>query len=250
MISLANKRIVVTGASSGIGAATAELCASLGAKVLLVGRDEGRLTQVAARLKGSNHVTFAIDLTHYDQLEERIVKILEDFGPIDGMVYAAGIEMTRPLKMLKPNHLQEVFEINVTAGLNLARLLTKSKNWNSAGGSIIYISSIVGEVGQPGKIGYSASKGALIAATKSMALEFANKQIRVNCILPAMVRTPMSEKLLDSLSSDARENIEKMHPLGIGSVDDVSNASCFLLSDVSKWITGISLVVDGGYSAQ
>ena len=82
-----------------------------------------------------------------------------------------------------------------------------------------------------------------------MALEFANKRIRVNCILPAMVRTPMSENLMASLSVDARENIEKMHPLGIGSVEDVSNACCFLLSDFSKWITGTAMVVDGGYSA-
>lgn len=249
MISLLDKRIVVTGASSGIGAATAELCASLGAKVLLLGRDETRLKQVCTRLVGDGHVVLATDLTIYDALEENLMALLRSFGPIDGMVHSAGIEMTRPLKMLKPKNLQEVFEINVTAGLNLARIFTKSNNWCADGGSIVYISSIVGEVGQPGKIGYSASKGALIAAAKSMALEFANKRIRVNCILPAMVRTPMSENLMASLSVDARENIEKMHPLGIGSVEDVSNACCFLLSDFSKWITGTAMVVDGGYSA-
>jgi NAD(P)-dependent dehydrogenase (short-subunit alcohol dehydrogenase family) len=249
MISLFNKRIVVTGASSGIGAATAELCASLGAKVLLLGRNESRLTQICTCLKGKDHVVLAIDLTDYDLLEENLMDLLGSFGPVDGMVHSAGIEMTRPLKMLKPKNMQEVFEINVTAGLNLARILTKSNNWCADGGSIVYISSIVGEVGQPGKIGYSASKGALIAATKSMALELANKRIRVNCILPALVRTPMSENLLNSLSNDARENIEKMHPLGFGSADDISNACGFLLSDISKWITGTAMVIDGGYSA-
>ncbi len=249
MISLSNKRIVVTGASSGIGAATAELCATLGAKVLMLGRDEMRLTQTCTRLKDKGHAVLATDLTSYDLLEENLTALLKTFGPVDGMVHSAGIEMTRPLKMLKPKNIQEVFEINVTAGLNLARILTKSNNWCNDGGSIVYISSIVGEVGQPGKIGYSASKGALIAATKSMALEFVKKKIRVNCILPAMVRTPMSENLLASLSSDARENIEKMHPLGIGTVEDVSSACCFLLSDVSRWITGTSIIVDGGYSA-
>jgi NAD(P)-dependent dehydrogenase (short-subunit alcohol dehydrogenase family) len=250
MISLFDKRIVVTGASSGIGAATAELCASLGAKVLLLGRDEIRLTQICNRLMGEGHVILAIDLTSYDLLEENLTDLLRLFGPVDGMVHSAGIEMTKPLKMLKPKSLQEVLEINVTAGLNLARILTKSNNWGTDGGSIVYISSIVGEVGQPGKIGYSASKVALIAAAKSMALEFAKKRIRVNCILPAMVRTPMSENLLQSLSNEARENIEKMHPLGIGTVEDVSSVCCFLLSDVSKWITGAAMVVDGGYSAQ
>ncbi|MBM4223158.1 MAG: SDR family oxidoreductase [Gammaproteobacteria bacterium] len=250
MISLNNKRIVITGASSGIGSATAELCAALGAKVLLLGKDEMRLTQTCTRLKGEGHVILATDLTSYDLMEENLTALLKTFGQVDGMVHSAGIEMTRPLKMLKPKNMQDVFEINVTAGLNLARILTKSNNWCNDGGSIVYISSIVGEVGQPGKIGYSASKGALIAATKSMALEFANKRIRVNCILPAMVRTPMSENLLQSLSNEARDNIEKMHPLGIGAVEDVSSACCFLLSDVSKWITGTAMVVDGGYSAQ
>lgn len=250
MISLINKRIVVSGASSGIGAATAELCASLGAKVLLLGRDEIRLKKISTRLIGEGHVVLAIDLTNYDLLEEKLTAVLSSFGPVDGMVHSAGIEMTRPLKMLKPKNIQEVFEVNVIAGLNLARILTKPNNWCADGGSIVYISSIVGEVGQPGKIGYSASKGALLAAAKSMALEFAFKRTRVNCILPAMVRTPMSENLLNSLSNDARHNIEKLHPLGIGSVEDVANSCVFLLSDVSKWITGASIVVDGGYSAQ
>jgi len=249
MIDLHNKRIVITGASSGIGASTAELCASLGAKVLLLGRDKIKLIQICTRLMGEGHSVLVTDLTSYDFLEENLTTSLRSFGPVDGMVHSAGIEMTRPIKMLKPKNIQEVFEINVTAGLNLARILTKSNNWCSDGGSIVYISSIVGVVGQPGKIAYSASKGALIAAAKSMALEFANKRIRVNCILPAMVRTPMSEKILESISNEARENIEKMHPLGIGSVEDVSSACGFLLSDISKWITGTALVVDGGYSA-
>lgn len=249
MIILYNKKIVVTGASSGIGAAIAELCAELGAKVLLLGRDEKRLNQIWSRLKGEGHVVLATDITSYDLLEEYLTAVLKTFGQVDGMVHSAGIEMTRPLKMLKPKNLSDVFEINVTAGLNLARILTKSNNWCADGGSIVYISSIVGEVGQPGKIGYSASKGALIAAAKSMALEFATKRIRVNCILPGMVRTPMSESLLESLSNEARDNIEKMHPLGIGRVEDVSGACCFLLSDVSKWVTGTSMIIDGGYSA-
>lgn len=249
MISLTNKRIVVSGASSGIGAAIAQMCAELGAKVLLLGRDEMRLKHIWTRLKGEGHVVLTLDLKNHDFLEECLTTMLSSFGPVDGMVHSAGIEMTRPLKMLKPKNMQEVFDINVTAGLNLARILTKSINWCADGGSIVYISSIVGEVGQPGKIGYSASKGALIAASKSMALELASKRTRVNCVLPGMVRTPMSENLLNSLSNDARQDIEKMHPLGIGSVEDVAHACVFLLSDVSKWITGASMVVDGGYSS-
>lgn len=249
MITLNNKKIVVTGASSGIGAATARLCAFLGAHVLLVGRDEIRLSQVFSELEGNGHVILAVDVTNYELVEKKLSEVLLTFGPIDGLVNSAGMEMTRPLKMLKPKFLQEVLEVNVIAGINIARLLTKANIWSIEGGSIIYISSIVGAFGQPGKIGYSASKGALISATKSMALEFACKQIRVNCILPAMVSTPMSEKLLDSLTEEARENIVKMHPLGIGTVEDISYACSFLLSDFSKWITGTSLVVDGGYSA-
>ena len=125
MIDLHNKRIVITGASSGIGASTAELCASLGAKVLLLGRDEIKLIQICTRLMGEGHSVLVTDLTSYDFLEENLTTSLRSFGPVDGMVHSAGIEMTRPIKMLKPKNIQEVFEINVPAGLNLARILTK-----------------------------------------------------------------------------------------------------------------------------
>ena len=157
--------------------------------------------------------------------------------------------MTRPLKMLKNKSLDEVMQLNLFSPINITRILNGRGIFNEIGGSIIFISSIVGLLGQPGKVGYGASKGALISASKSLALELASKKIRVNSVLPAMVKTEMSINLLEKLPDDAKIKIEDMHPLGIGSPDDVANAVVFLLSDLSKWITGTSMIVDGGWTA-
>jgi NAD(P)-dependent dehydrogenase (short-subunit alcohol dehydrogenase family) len=151
--------------------------------------------------------------------------------------------------MLKPKNLYEVLELNVVSGIEVVRVLSKPGNLNSEGASLILISSIVGFLGQAGKVGYSASKGAVLAASKSLSLELAARNIRVNSILPGMVRTEMSEKLMDSIGEEARNKIVKMHPLGIGTPEDVASACAFILSDAAKWITGTSFIVDGGYSA-
>jgi NAD(P)-dependent dehydrogenase (short-subunit alcohol dehydrogenase family) len=106
------------------------------------------------------------------------------------------------------------------------------------------------EFGQSGKIGYCSSKGALVAGARAMALELIAKKIRVNCISPAVVGTEMSQTLLDSLSPEAQNEIIKMHPMGIGQPLDIANGCVYLLSDASKWITGINLFIDGGYGAK
>ncbi len=114
----------------------------------------------------------------------------------------------------------------------------------------MFISSVMGSLGQPAKAAYCMSKGGLVAASKALALELANKKIRVNCISPGMVTTEMSSKILDSVSEESANEIKRMHPLGIGDVKDIVNGIEFLLSEKSKWITGIDLLIDGGYSAQ
>jgi NAD(P)-dependent dehydrogenase (short-subunit alcohol dehydrogenase family) len=132
--------------------------------------------------------------------------------------------------------------------LEITKSITKNSNI-STNASIIYISSIVGILGQPGKTAYSASKGALIAAAKCLALELAPKGIRVNTILPALVETEMSSKILASLSEEGKNNVLKMHPLGFGKPIDIANSAAFLLSSAAKWITGSEFLIDGGYSA-
>ena len=248
MIDLKNKNIIITGASSGIGMSIAKLSSKLGARLILIGRSEDKLNSLKDELSNRNHITISCDITDYDNIEIKLKKSLNDFGKVDGFVHSAGIEMTRPLKLLKPKFLDEVLKVNLISGINLTRILTNRGVFNEFGGSIVYISSVAGIAGQSGKSGYSASKAGIIAAGKSLALEFASKKIRVNSIIPAMVETEMSKKILSSLNEEGRKKIEDSHPLGIGKPDDVAHSVIFLLSDKSRWITGSSIVVDGGFS--
>jgi len=248
LVDLTGKNIIITGASSGIGQTAAILCSKLGAKVSIIGRDEEKLNETLCLLEGTNHLLFPLDITNYSQIDNVVSQIVNSNGKINGFIHSAGIELTRPLKILKTEMLQDVFAVNVFAGLEFAKSITKNNNINT-GASLIFIASIVGSLGQAGKIGYSASKGALISSCKSMAIEFASKGIRVNTISPALVETDMSKKIMDTIGEDAKTNVLKMHPLGFGKVEDVANACAFFLSDASSWITGTDFIIDGGYSA-
>jgi NAD(P)-dependent dehydrogenase (short-subunit alcohol dehydrogenase family) len=151
--------------------------------------------------------------------------------------------------MLNSAVMTSAMQLNVFAAMALAKgLRQKGVMANSA--SIVWLSSVAALVGQPGVSPYAASKGALLAMCKSLALELAKEQIRINCVVPAMVQTPMAEKLFAMMTPEQVAKIELAHPLGIGQPEDVANAIAFLLSDAAKWITGSSLVVDGGYTAQ
>jgi NAD(P)-dependent dehydrogenase (short-subunit alcohol dehydrogenase family) len=246
--SLTGKHIVITGASSGIGRQCAIACSQLGANVTLVARSKERLMETSEHLLPGNHRHYALDITEYDRVEPLISEIIQTSGKISGFIHSAGIESTLPFKATKPNTLKKIFETNVVAGFEWARILTDKKFAAVEGGSIIFIASVMGLVGKPGLIAYSSSKGALIAGCKSMALELAAKNIRVNCISPGMVKTEMMNAVFDSLSEQAVDNIIKAHPLGLGQPTDVAWACTYLLSDAARWITGSNLVIDGGYS--
>ena len=248
LVDLTNKHILITGASSGIGMEIAITASKLGARVSLVGRKKETLENVLSKLEGNGHYLYEFDITNFSELDHLVSSVVEISGLIDGFVHSAGIEMTRPLKMLKINHYKDVFDVNTISALEMTRIVTKNGNISNEA-SIIFISSIVGLLGQAGKTAYSASKGALIAASKCLALELASKGIRVNTILPALVETEMSSKILESMSEESKINILKMHPLGFGKPIDVANSAAFLLSPASKWITGVEFKIDGGYSA-
>jgi NAD(P)-dependent dehydrogenase (short-subunit alcohol dehydrogenase family) len=248
-LNLEDKHIVITGASSGIGMETAILCSQLGAKVSLLGRNVDKLAEVTGKLKGDNHRFYSLDAKDSDKIEETIASIVTESGKIDGFVHCAGIEMTKPIKVLKLENLQDTFSTNVFFGFMVAKEVLKQKNIND-NASVLFISSIVGLLGQAGKLAYSASKGALVSGSKSLALEFASKGIRINAVLPALVETEMSNNLLEKVGEEAKQSILKMHPLGFGKPIDVANSCVFLLSDLSRWITGTSFIIDGGYSSQ
>lgn len=248
LIDLTGRNIVITGASSGIGQANAILSSKLGAKVTIIGRDKEKLEVTLSQMEGEGHLVFPMDITNFDQIDDLISEVVKKNGKINGFIHSAGIEMTRPLKILKQENLQDVFAVNVFAAFEFAKAIAKNKNIDNSA-SFVFISSIVGILGQPGKIAYSASKGALLSGCKSMALELVGRNIRVNSVLPAVVETDMSNQIMESIGEEGRENVLKMHPMGFGKVEDIANMCVFLLSDASKWITGAEFIVDGGYSA-
>lgn len=237
--SLVGKRILVTGASSGIGRQTAISCAQMGAQLVVTGRNPERLLATLHMLGGDGHIAVPADLTKPEDLST----LAAGTEPLHGVVHAAGISKLVPLRMLKHAHLEEMFAHNTFAPLLLTKeLLAKRKI--QAGGSIIFISAVASHVGPLASSAYSASKGALLGAMRSLALEVIKQGIRVNCIAPGYVRTPM----LDGLANNGlnTDDYARLAPLGIGEPEDVAHAAIFYLADASRWVTRNYFIVDGG----
>lgn len=248
---LKGKNIIVTGASSGIGRQCAINCSRMGANVVLFGRNKERLNETLNGMDNIDiHSVYSVDLLEYERVEEIIKELVQHKGKINGLVNCAGISTTLPLKMINPQKMDDFFHANVHSCINITKLATKQASFSEDGGSIIFISSVMGVVGESGKTLYAMTKGALIAASKSLAVELAGRKIRVNCISPGVVETPLSQKSVYSQNEEWLNKIKSYHPLGFGSTEDVANACIYLLSEASKWITGINLIVDGGYSAR
>jgi len=247
---LKNKNIIVSGASSGIGRQCAVTFSQLGANVILIARNEERLKETYNKLEKGSHLIISQDITEYDKLKEIINTTVNKLGRISGFVHSAGMQMTLPLRSMNHSYYEKIFSVNVIAGFELAKIISKKKYIIKEGASFVFISSVLGILGKPGIIGYCSSKGALISGVKAMALELAKKNIRANCILPSVVETEMSNKMFENLPEESKKSIINMHPLGLGKPEDIANACAFLLSDASRWITGTNLIVDGGYSAR
>ena len=248
---LTNKNIIITGASSGIGRQCAINCSRMGANVALFGRNQVRLNETLSGMENiSNHLVYSVDLLEYESVEEKIKEFVGQKGKISGLINSAGISTTLPLKMITSQKMDEFFHTNVQSCINITKFVSKIAAFSENGGSIIFISSVMGAVGESGKTLYGLTKGALIAASKSLAVELAGRNIRVNCISPGVVETPLSQKAVYSQNEESLNKIKSYHPLGLGRTEDVANACIFLLSDASRWVTGINLFVDGGYSAR
>ncbi|MGK6342241.1 SDR family NAD(P)-dependent oxidoreductase [Chryseobacterium sp. DT-3] len=247
--SLKDKIILITGASSGIGRSCSVECSKSGADLILIARNQEELQKTVSMLAPDTKAeTIIADITSAENLEELIAEKVSVLGKISGFIHCAGIEKTLPLKKHTPQLYTDIFAVNMISGFEIAKILALKKYKNETS-SFVFISSVAGMVGEIGKTAYSASKGAVIAGARSMAMELSRSGIRVNSISPAMVNTPILEKMFKNVGEDAAEGILKKHPLGVGQPEDVANACIFLLSDASKWITGSNLVVDGGYSA-
>lgn len=241
---LKQKRILITGASSGIGRSTAQVCASLGATLIITGRNEERLKQTLFSLKGQNHVMFVFD---YEQgVPADLVAQIE--GEIDGVVHSAGVLEYVPFAFVTNQKLDRVMRINFSIPFALTQLLVKQKLIKK-GGSIVFVSSISGvSTSNHGMSAYSASKGALSSVVRVLALELAKQKTRVNAICPGMVKSEMNLLSQGVAQEVLEEDERKNYPLGYGEPVDVANTICFLLSDASRWITGTNLIIDGGAS--
>lgn len=248
---LNDKVIVITGASSGIGRQCAITCSQMGATVMLLGRDADRLNDTLQAMDNiAKHKTFAFDLCDFEQATANIKAISTQFGKISGLINCAGISTTLPINAISTDKMEAFFRTNVLGSINLTKLVVSASNFSKQGGSVIFISSVMGVVGAKGKTLYSMTKGALVSAAKSLAVELASRSIRVNSVAPGVVQTPMSQSAIYSRNQEALDYVTSQHPLGLGLPEDVANACVFLLSDASRWITGTNLVVDGGYLAK
>jgi len=242
--------VFVSGASSGLGRASAVELARHGARLILSGRDEQRLAGTAKLLGSAEHRVLRLDLADLEGIAPAIVRLRQDTGPIYGLCHAAGTVETRPLQANTIDAMQAQLNVNLLAGLEIARTLCRRDVMSAEGGSLLFVSSAYGHVGVAGQIGYCATKGAICAAVRAMAIELARRNIRVNSISPGLVMTQMTEHALGLLSADHVERIRAAHPLGIGTPEDVARAAVFLLAPSTRWITGADLAVDGGFTAQ
>ena len=243
--SLGGKTILVTGASSGIGRAIAIECSKMGAKVIISGRNEDRLSETFSLLTGEGHLKIGVDLECHEELDK-----LVDLSPVlTGLVNCAGIGEYIPFRFINKDKLDKSFNINFYApALLTQKLLKKKKIGNNS--SIVFISSISGVYCSAfgGSI-YSASKGAINGLVKGMALDLSVKQIRVNSVNPGVIDTNIFE--YGTITEEQlKEDIQKYPLKRHGKPEEVAYAAVYLLSDASQWVTGSNLVIDGGYTLQ
>jgi 3-oxoacyl-[acyl-carrier protein] reductase len=245
-MNFAGKVALVTGASRGIGRAIAVEFARRGADVALIGRDTQALEESAglcasARPGAVAHL-FAADVTDRAAVEAAVSQTLERFGRIDAAVANAGQSTDALLLRLKPETIDHLLDVNVKSAFHLCAAVAKPMMKQRAG-SIVLMSSIVGMMGNAGQSAYAASKAALLGLCKSLAKELGSRNIRVNAVAPGLIETAMTEQMPDA----AREFLIKQAALGrAGRPEDVSGAVAFLCSDAAGYITGQTLVVDGG----
>jgi NAD(P)-dependent dehydrogenase (short-subunit alcohol dehydrogenase family) len=248
LIDISGKRILVTGASSGIGRAVSVMLSKLGADVVLVARNYDRLNETYKMLDTGKHEIIPFDISEINNIVQLFNKACNNDMKLDGLVHSAGIGPIVPLQNIDYEKMQKIMTVNYFSFIEMVKFFSKRKYSN--GGSIVAVSSVSSFAGWKGASLYCGSKGALDSSIKALAIELSDKNIRINSVVPSNIKTDMLENVVKLTGDDLIDKINVKQPLGLGNPEDVANAVAFLLSDASKFITGTAMIVDGGYLAQ
>ncbi len=242
--SLEGKTILITGASSGIGRATAVVCSELGARVIVTGRNEYRLAETYGMLAGEGHQQVICDLLNQEQIED-LVSLLPE---IHGFASNAGTTIISPIQFIKESNFSKLLQVNTISPILLVQKLLKKKLLKK-GSSVVFTSSMaaLGKV-TSGNSMYSASKGAISAFMQNAALELSTKGIRVNAVCPGMTDTPLIHG--ENFTQEQLDEDASKYPLGYGQPEDIACGIAYLLSDAAKWVTGTNMIIDGGLSVR
>lgn len=244
--SLEGKTVLVTGASSGIGRGIAVECSKMGAKVVINGRNKERLQNTFDQLEGEGHIQIAADLS----IQADIERLADEVPELNGFVNSAGIPKICPVKRIDRQTLEEIMNVNAFGPILLTSQLLRKKKLQKKS-SIVLIASISGVcMANTGEGPYAATKAALAGYTKTAAFELAAQGTRVNTICPGLVPTEILTLSNEMFSEDQlKETMYGRYPLKrVGTPEDIANGAIYLLSDASSWVTGINLVIDGGYT--
>jgi NAD(P)-dependent dehydrogenase (short-subunit alcohol dehydrogenase family) len=243
IFSLANKTILILGASSGIGRCVAKICSDFGATVILHGRNRNRLQETLDQLSNSGHMLFDKDINDID-FESKLTDLVQNIQ-LQGIFFAVGIHKFTPIRTIKIELVNEIIDSNFISAVKIIKFIGKIANENNPL-SAIFMSSVASISSEIGINVYSASKAALNTLIKSSAKELIMKSVRLNTISAGFVNTEMFEGILKNFTEEQSKVLLSKHSLGVGTPEDIAYLTLYLLSDASRWITGTNIVVDGG----
>ncbi len=250
LLNIRDRRFLITGAASGIGKATTQILANLGAELILVDYNEEGLHQFIKQQSSDKLHPLVLDLSEPEQIRPAIENAVKKYGKLNGMAHIAGIPYITPLKAIQREKADKLYRVNQYAAVELIKTFASNKIHSNDGGSAVLISSVYGVVGSAANVAYAMTKAAIIGITKALSIELASKRIRVNCIAPGFIKTKMMEENSFRFDDEYMQRLNNLHPLGLGEAEDIANGVVFLLSDMSKWMTGAVMNIDGGFTAQ